>query len=419
MSDTLIKVDNVSKKFCLDLKRGLWYGLKDLGSEFTGKNKGEIALREKEFWAIKDVSFELKRGESLGLIGRNGAGKSTLLKMLNGLIKPDKGKIEMRGRVGALIELGAGFNPVLTGRENIYINASVLGISKKQVNKVFEKIVEFSELEDFIDTPLQYYSSGMKVRLGFAVAVNMEPDILLVDEVLSVGDVGFKNKSYNVLQKLIEKTCVIFVSHSISQVTKICNRGLLLRNGTVGVLSDKMEDVVDGYFSEFKTGSVQLGGSGMAELKQVVVYTNDESAFSMNLQEDKILEKSGNLFLRHGQDVTFEFSIKVDSSVSELEIGTSFTDMELKNVAQCSTMNNSRVIRNNMEMPIKVRMKFSSFLLNKGRYYLNLHISEKSSFTMRGELLAVYSRLVDFQVSSESVLFGAAPIQLVADWSVN
>ncbi|MBW6513056.1 MAG: ATP-binding cassette domain-containing protein, partial [Desulfuromonadaceae bacterium] len=145
MSDTLITVQNVSKKFCRSLKKSLWYGMQDLGREITGRRHGgEGELRSEEFWAVKDVSFELKRGECLGLIGPNGAGKSTLLKMLNGLIKPDAGRIEMRGRVGALIELGAGFNPVLTGRENVYVNGSVLGFSKDEIDRKLDEIIAFA-----------------------------------------------------------------------------------------------------------------------------------------------------------------------------------------------------------------------------------------------------------------------------------
>jgi lipopolysaccharide transport system ATP-binding protein len=146
---------------------------------------------------VNDVSFELKRGQCLGLIGRNGAGKSTLLKMLNGLIKPDKGRIEMRGRVAALIELGAGFNPILTGRENIYNNAAILGFKKKETDHLLGDIIAFSEMEEFIDTPVQYYSSGMKVRLSFAVAAFLKPDVLILDKVLAVGDAGFRIKSFN------------------------------------------------------------------------------------------------------------------------------------------------------------------------------------------------------------------------------
>ncbi|MCB0457989.1 MAG: ABC transporter ATP-binding protein, partial [Flavobacteriaceae bacterium] len=206
----LIKVENLSKKFCKDLKTSLWYGVKDLFSGIRG-NKKERMLRPKEFWAVKDISFELRRGECLGLIGHNGAGKSTLLKMLNGLIYPDAGTITIKGRVGALIELGAGFNPILTGRENIYNNGAILGFTKEKIDKELENIIAFAELEEFIDMPVQNYSSGMKVRLGFAVAAQMEPDILLIDEVLAVGDLGFVLKCFKKIDSLLPNTAIVFV----------------------------------------------------------------------------------------------------------------------------------------------------------------------------------------------------------------
>lgn len=232
MSDTLIKVEGVSKKFCRSLKSSLWYGVQDLGNEIRGRRHGGNGeLRPQEFWAVKDIDLELKRGETLGLIGRNGAGKTTLLRMLNGLIKPDSGQISMKGRIGALIALGSGFNPVLTGRENIFVNASVLGLTKAETNAKLEEIVEFAEIGDFLDMPVQSYSSGMQVRLGFAVASVLSPDILLIDEVLAVGDLRFRMKCYAKIDEIREQSAVIFVSHSIEQIGRICTSALVMSHG--------------------------------------------------------------------------------------------------------------------------------------------------------------------------------------------
>jgi lipopolysaccharide transport system ATP-binding protein len=254
-------VEGVSKKFCRDLKKSLWYGMKDVASEllpFGNQKSGirdrrsdpssltsdlrhptsEPSLRDGEFWANKDISFELRRGECLGLIGRNGAGKTTLLKMLNGLIKPDSGSIEMRGRVGALIALGAGFNPILTGRENIYVNGSILGLSKEEIDSKMEDIIEFAEIREFMDSPVQSYSSGMQVRLGFAVATALDPDILILDEVLAVGDASFRAKCYNRIGKLQKDAAVIFVSHSMHQVSQVCSDILMLHRGVVAYNGD-------------------------------------------------------------------------------------------------------------------------------------------------------------------------------------
>jgi ABC-type polysaccharide/polyol phosphate transport system ATPase subunit len=254
MNDVLVKVEGVSKKFCRSLKRSLWYGVQDVfadlnpfsangpmlyGDSLSAVNQRSLPiaterLRPNEFWAVNDVSFELRRGECIGLIGHNGAGKTTLLKLLNGLIKPDEGRIEMRGRVGALIALGAGFNPILTGRENIYVNGSVLGLSRKEIDARFDEIVDFSGLEEFIDTPVQSYSSGMQVRLGFAVATATQPNILLVDEVLAVGDASFQSKCVNVIKNLQKKgVAIILVSHDLHNILRYCQSGLYLKRGQV------------------------------------------------------------------------------------------------------------------------------------------------------------------------------------------
>jgi lipopolysaccharide transport system ATP-binding protein len=233
MGVSLVTVENVSKKFCRNLKRSLWYGLQDLSGELLGRaSNGERQLRRDEFWALENISFELKPGECLALIGRNGAGKTTLLRILNGLIKPDRGRVEMRGRVGAMIALGAGFNPVLTGRENIYVNAAVLGLTKREVDKALNDIVAFADIGDFINTPVSFYSSGMQVRLGFSIAAHLEPDILLVDEVLAVGDMQFQRKCIRKIKELQDKdTGIIFVSHNMYLVQGICTRAILLNDG--------------------------------------------------------------------------------------------------------------------------------------------------------------------------------------------
>ncbi|WP_242155193.1 ABC transporter ATP-binding protein [Aestuariivivens sediminis] len=248
--DILVKVEGLSKKFCKDLKTSLWYGVKDLISNVRG-NQHERLLRPKEFWAVKDVSFEVRRGECLGLIGHNGAGKSTLLKILNGLIMPDAGKVTIRGRVGALIELGVGFNPILSGRENIYNNGAILGFSRKEIDAKLEAIIAFAELEEFIDMPVQHYSSGMKVRLGFAVAAQMEPDVLIIDEVLAVGDLGFVLKCFKTIDNILPKTAVIFVSHSMPMVNRMCNQIILMDRGNSIFQGDDVAKAIDLYYMRF------------------------------------------------------------------------------------------------------------------------------------------------------------------------
>lgn len=230
--DTIISVEGVSKKFCRSLKRTMLYGARDIARDVCGLSQPSIGLRRDEFWALDNVSFEVKRGECLGLIGPNGAGKSTLLKLLNGITLPDKGSIRVRGRIGALLELGAGFHPMLTGRENIRLSAAILGLSKDQVAKNFDAIVDFAGLEEFIDSPVRHYSSGMYVRLGFAIAAHADPDVFLIDEALAVGDILFQSKCYAKLREFKKRgTTVVFVTHSLDLVISHCIRALLLENG--------------------------------------------------------------------------------------------------------------------------------------------------------------------------------------------
>jgi lipopolysaccharide transport system ATP-binding protein len=234
MTDTIVSVSNVSKKYCRNLKRSLWYGVKDIVSDMAGRSKDQYTLRPQEFWALQDIAFELEPGQSLGLVGRNGAGKTTLLKLINGLIKPTAGKISIRGSLGALIALGTGFNPVLTGRENVKIAGSVLGMSPKQMDEKLDEIVDFSEIREFIDTPVKSYSSGMLVRLGFSVAIQLQPDLLLVDEVLAVGDLGFAVKC---MKKITEYRnnggSMILVSHAMHNIRFHCDKALWMERGRI------------------------------------------------------------------------------------------------------------------------------------------------------------------------------------------
>lgn len=251
----LLRVEQVSKKFCRSLDRSLRYGIIDLAFEFFGRSASERHLRKGEFWAVRDVTFELRSGDCLGLIGHNGAGKTTLLKLLTGLIKPDGGRIESRGRVAAMIALGAGFNPLLSGRDNIIVNGALLGMSRREINDRMESIIDFSGIRDFIDSPVQGYSSGMVVRLGFAVASAIDPDILILDEVLAVGDMAFRAKCHARLGELRRAGgALILVSHSMEQVAHHCNRAILLHEGSVA-MQGAPEMVIDEYFSLMGRGS--------------------------------------------------------------------------------------------------------------------------------------------------------------------
>ncbi|MBP3719677.1 MAG: ABC transporter ATP-binding protein [Eubacterium sp.] len=240
MSDTILRVEDVSMRFNLSKEKH-----DSLKEYFIALMRRELIFNE--FWALTDVSFELEKGDRLGILGFNGAGKSTLLKVIAGVFRPTKGSVERTGVLAPLIELGAGFDPQYTGMENIYLYGACLGYSHKFIDEKLQDIIDFSELKDFIDVPLKNYSSGMKARLGFAIATIVEPDILILDEVLSVGDAKFKKKSEAKLMSLLEKdVTVLFVSHNTDQVRRLCNKAIILDKGKV-IDSGDVESVTNHY----------------------------------------------------------------------------------------------------------------------------------------------------------------------------
>lgn len=227
MSETIIKLENVSMSFNMATDK-----ITSLKEYIIKLIKKEIFY--KEFKALQDIDLEIKKGDILGIIGFNGAGKSTMLKVVSGILKPTKGSVYINGTIAPLIELGAGFDPELSGRENIYLNGAVLGISKKEMKNKIEEIIEFSELKEFIDTPVKNYSSGMYARLGFSIATCVEPEILIVDEILSVGDYRFQEKSKKRIEDMMKKgTTIILVSHSIDDIKQLCNKVLWLEKGKI------------------------------------------------------------------------------------------------------------------------------------------------------------------------------------------
>ncbi len=226
-----LSVSHVSKKFARELRRALWYGVCDIARELLWRAR-DTPLRRGEFWAVDDVSFELARGEALAVIGGNGAGKSTLLKVLYGLLKPDRGEVRVRGELSALIELGAGFQPQLTARENIRLVASLSGLGARDVAELHERVVDFAGLGDLIDAPVQSYSTGMRARLAFSLAAQLDPAVLLVDEVLAVGDLDFQRKCAAHMRNYLDRGgSLLFVSHNTHQVQSLCGRGILLDRG--------------------------------------------------------------------------------------------------------------------------------------------------------------------------------------------
>jgi lipopolysaccharide transport system ATP-binding protein len=255
MSEVAIRVQNLGKKYQLGSNKAA--DLRNAFGEFISKFKPSDNNFTKlnrlpgksDFWALKDISFEVKQGEAIGIIGRNGAGKSTLLKILSRITEPTKGHFTLNGRVSSLLEVGTGFHMELTGRENIYLNGTILGMKRREIREKFDEIVDFSGVEQFIDTPVKHYSSGMKVRLAFSVAAHLEPEILVIDEVLAVGDSEFQKKCMGKMEDVTgQGRTVLFVSHNLAAVNQLCEIGLLLKNGIL-INNDKVEKVIKSYIS--------------------------------------------------------------------------------------------------------------------------------------------------------------------------
>ncbi len=245
-----IIVEGVSKKYCKSLRRTMYYGARDLLADSLHLDRQSGSLRAGEFWALRDLNFELRRGEWLGVVGPNGAGKSTLLKLLNGIIRPDAGRVMVRGRLGALIELGAGFHPLLTGRENIYVQGAIMGMSRREIDRKLDEMIEFAGIGDFIDTPLKFYSSGMHARLGFSIAIHFDPDSLVIDEVLAVGDIAFQEKCMRRMAQLrAQEKAVLMVQQHTYWIEALCDRAIWLDKGGC-IRIGKATEVVRAYLDD-------------------------------------------------------------------------------------------------------------------------------------------------------------------------
>jgi lipopolysaccharide transport system ATP-binding protein len=311
MPEVVIKVEGLSKRFLIShvhqerystLREALGARARNLLSRKTDAERKE---KEEEFWALQDVNFEVKQGDRIGIIGRNGAGKSTLLKILSRITDPTRGKVTLDGRIASLLEVGTGFHPELTGRENIFLNGSILGMKRAEIRSKFDEIVAFAEVEKFLDTPVKRYSSGMYVRLAFAVAAHLEPEILIVDEVLAVGDIQFQKKCLGKMEEVStnQGRTVLFVSHNMSTLKSLCSSILYLNQGRV-ISQGPVESIIKEYLDENKIA----GGSGTIPKEYPRKFKTDEARFcaiGMTTMDGKSRNEFG-----FGED--FRISIKVE-----------------------------------------------------------------------------------------------------------
>jgi lipopolysaccharide transport system ATP-binding protein len=332
MSNLVIKVEHVSKLYRLgeigtgmishDIKR--WWAMKrgkeDPFAVIGTENNRAVKSDSKYSWALKDIDFEVHQGDVLGIIGKNGAGKSTLLKILSRITTPTEGAIKVKGRIASLLEVGTGFHPELTGRENIYLNGAILGMTKKEINRKFDDIVEFSGVARYIDTPVKRYSSGMTVRLGFAVAAYLESEILVVDEVLAVGDAEFQKKAIGKMKDVSsDGRTVLFVSHNMPSMKALCNKGLLLKNGTVDFSSD-INKTIDRYL----TADSDMSLSGIIPDDMERQYGTDEARFRKVILKDEKGELKNEFYYRSNIVVEVHLDVLKDipDGVIAIMIGT-------------------------------------------------------------------------------------------------
>jgi lipopolysaccharide transport system ATP-binding protein len=370
MSNTVIRAENLGKKYLIGRqKRENYTTLRDVLTDgvnsFVRKIKrrriDESNTSQQEFWALKDVSFEIERGDRVGIIGHNGAGKSTLLKILSRITEPTEGRIRMKGRIASLLEVGTGFHPELTGRENIYLNGAILGMSKAEVKLKFDEIVDFSEVEKFLDTPVKRYSSGMYVRLAFAVAAHLEPEILIVDEVLAVGDAQFQKKCLGKMESVgREGRTVLFVSHNMAAVRTLCSRAILMKDGQV-VKDEEIETAIGSYLLE----------SDASEASIVWDEQNAPQSPEMRFVRAHILNEAGEQTSL--VDCRKEFSIvveyKVLKSVDELRIG--FFMQNSDGIPVCGSNEPSAWFKSTKNPGFyTAECVFPGYVLNAGRYLI-------------------------------------------------
>lgn len=396
MEKHLVEFNNVSKKYCRKLKRSLIYGVQDIAKEVFGISKDEHYLRKDEFWALENISFRLKRGESVGLIGHNGAGKTTILKLINNLIKPTNGSIVVRGKIGALIALGTGFNPLLTGRENIKIAGAVLGYSRQDIEERFDEIVEFSEIGSFIDSPIRTYSSGMLVRLGFSVAIHTNPDILLIDEILAVGDLNFAIKCFKKITEFRNNGgSIILVSHAIYSIRSNCDRAIWIENGKLQQEGD-VEKVCNAY-------EVYSAKKVKSQKREVFL---DPAIDITQVDYPECISNREKL--------SIELTIKSKRKINEPIVNISF--FNVSNMCVLSNFSNANAHSIEIEEGENlIKITYDKLLLTSGIYTLNFVIAEN---TINNQLAAILNNY-KIEVTDNDDFLRTGIIKLDAQWERN
>jgi ABC-type polysaccharide/polyol phosphate transport system ATPase subunit len=406
----IIEVSHLTKEYQLghitSLKENVLNTFRRLGRKPVQKREN--------FKALDDVNFTIEQGEVVGIIGHNGAGKSTLLKHLANISKPTKGKVIVRGSIAPLIEVGAGVNPEMTGRENIFLNGAILGIPKKIIQQKLDEIIEFSELEQFIDTPVKRYSSGMTVKLGFSIATSLDADILIIDEVLAVGDLAFQRKCFDKMEDLINRQgkTVLLVSHNIRQVERLCTRVILLNHGSV--LRDDQPTMVCNAFYQLMDGQIAEQARKAivsAGIKRV------ERTGEVDLLDISIHDKHGNQTeaIMHGEDVTFVLRYKATDTLKKNVIfGVGIHTNDFLYLADKDTEDDGLITQDIQPGIFTVRCKVRNFPLLQGVYSLRLGVAVGPVYR-----IAYYAEGVHpFEVKGQQKLRPQGFIALDTDWTI-
>ncbi|PJE76900.1 ABC transporter ATP-binding protein [Candidatus Uhrbacteria bacterium CG10_big_fil_rev_8_21_14_0_10_48_16] len=366
--DPIIRVEHLGKKYRIKHTQKGYVALRDVVANlFSWRYWFRSSKKEQEdFWALQDVNFEVQKGEVLGIIGANGAGKSTLLKILSSITPPTNGEVHMNGRVISLLEVGTGFHPELTGRENIYLNGAILGMTRKEIEQKFDAIVAFSGVETFLDTPVKRFSSGMQVRLAFAVAAHLEPDILIIDEVLAVGDASFQKKCLGKMEEVTKQDgrTILFVSHNMDAIAKLCQRSLLLDHGKV-IADGPTDDVIARYLNNHEQTRAEVTLTPPETLDiaiRSIAIKNDRGALSNRLET--------------GKPFTIEIEYELKKDAHEVYAGVAFIDLK----TQISVLDTLDIDQNKDHYPLRKKGMYRSLFtfqenpFNHGRYKLFVHI---------------------------------------------
>ncbi|MEQ8520311.1 MAG: ABC transporter ATP-binding protein [Cytophagales bacterium] len=394
MGELAIKAQNLGKAYSIGSSRSgeLRHSI---GNKLRSLIKPDASKKE-EFWALKEISFDIKQGEAVGIVGRNGAGKSTLLKLLSRITDPSTGRFEINGRVSSLLEVGTGFHPELSGRENIFLNGTILGMTRAEIKSKFDEIIDFSGVEKFIETPVKHYSSGMKVRLAFSVAAHLEPEILIVDEVLAVGDADFQKKCLGKMDEVSKEggRTVFFVSHNLAAVSSLCNRGMLLEKGRL-IEDAEVNDVIRTYVSRNRSNT---------EKDKLINLDHRKGEGHFIVEQIKILNKDKEYaqIVKTGEEVIFEVFLnrKVNKNEGAFRIDFAIDTEQDMRIAWFS----SQAINNSINPEFdRIYLKIPKFQFGRGTYYLTFYA------TMNGALADYIHQGFAFEVE-EGDFFGTGKI---------